>query len=660
MMLFTSSKLKTSLLTLAVSITLISSGQAAIDASSGLPQQALTLHGKAKYLSSEKPFTHFDYVNPDAPKGGTLRMAANGTFDSLNPYINKGTPVTGIGLIYDTLMVQSKDEPFSLYPLVAETAVRAADNSSIIFNLNPKARFHDGKTITASDVEFTFNTLIEKGHPFYRSYYADVAEVTVLSPTSVKFLFRHVNNPELPFILAELPVFPRHFWEKPENDFSAGSLTSPLGSGPYKVEEVNNGRSINFSRVKDYWAKDLPANIGRYNFNRVQYDYYRDENIALQALLAGEYDLRYENTAKNWATSYDVPVVQKGDLILEPFPTRSPAPIQGFAYNLRQEIFKDRNVRKALSFAMDFEWLNRNLFYNSYTRTKSYFSNSGMEATGIPTGAELKLLEPYRAELPNELFSTAYTLPETDGTGNIRPQLGTALNLLEKAGWTLQQGKLVNGKGEQFKIELLLTQSSMERVALPFKKNMELIGIDFSIRTVDMSQYIQRIRSFDYDMIVTAYGQSPSPGNEQAGYWGSLAAETHGSRNYMGIKNHVVDAMIEKVTIAGSREELITAVKALDRVLLWGEYMIPQWYSPNERLVYAKKLKHPQSEPLYSVDLYSWWINESPTSVKPAETGSPSEVSKNSDAKQSRTGLIAGGALLLLALLWFIRRRKQS
>ena len=659
MMLSNSGNLKKSLLAFAISLSWISPNWAETATAIAQPEQALSLHGEAKYLRSNKPFTHFDYVNPDAPKGGDLRMAVSGTFDSLNPYTNKGTPVTGIGLIYDTLMVKSRDEPFSLYPLVAESAIRATDNSSITFNLNSQARFHDGTPITAEDVQYTFNILTEKGHPFFRSYYGDVAEVKILSPTSVQFLFKHVNNPELPFILAELPVLPKQYWEKPENDFTAGSLNIPLGSGPYAVKEVDNGRSISFSRVEDYWAKNLPVNKGRYNFDLIRYDYYRDENVSLQSLLAGGYDFRLENSAKNWATAYDVPAVQNGELVLEAIPTRNPAPIQGFAYNLRRDIFADRDVRKALSYAMDFEWLNRNIFYNSYVRSKSYFNNSGMEATGIPTGDELALLEPYRKDLPEELFTTAYRVPVTDGSGNIRPQLGAALALLEKAGWTLKQSKLVNRKDEQFNIELLLTQSSMERVALPFKKNLELMGIDVSIRTVDMSQYIQRIRSFDFDMIVTGYGQSPSPGNEQAGFWGSLAADTQGSRNYMGIKNHVVDAMIEKVTVAKSREELTTAVKALDRVLLWGEYLIPQWYSPTERLIYSSKIKHPQSEPLYSVDLYSWWIDKSASQPVAAPTADNQPASSESDSGKSNTGMFAGGILLLLALFWFMRRRKQ-
>ena len=656
MTLFNSGHLKTSLLALSISFSWANPCWAAT--SIGQPEHALTLHGMPKYHTTETPFTHFDYVNPDAPKGGTITMAANGTFDSLNPYVNKGTPVTGISLIYDSLMLKSNDEAFSLYPLVAKSAIRAPDNSSITFNLNPAARFHDGEAITATDVKNTFELLTQKGHPFYRSYYGDVAEAKVLSPTSIQFIFKHPNNPELPFILAELPVLPEHFWSNPDNDFTAGSLSIPLGSGPYRVKNVDNGRSITYSRVESYWAKDLPVNKGRYNFDEIHYDYYRDQNVALQALLAGEYDFRQENVAKNWATAYDVPKVQNGELILEAIQTRNPEPIQGFAFNLRRDIFQHRDVRKALSYAMDFEWLNRNLFYNSYIRSKSYFSNSGMEATGIPTADELALLEPYRKDLPPELFTKPYSVPETDGSGNIRPQLGTALNLLKKAGWNLKDGKLINSNGEPFKIELLLVQASMERVALPFKKNLEQMGIDFTIRTVDMSQYIQRIRKFDYDMIVTAYGQSASPGNEQAGYWGSLAAEAEGSRNYMGIKNHVVDAMIEKVTLAASRKELVTAVKALDRVLLWGEYLIPQWHSPVDRLVYASKLKHPQFEPLYSLDLFSWWIDKHPSTPKVSTSKVKAEI--KSDEEKSGTAIIAGIVLVLLGAIWLLRRRKKA
>ncbi len=622
-----------------------------------IAKTSLVLHGEAKYGS--KPFTHFDYVNPEAPKGGSIRMAASGTFDSLNPYTNKGTPVSGIGLIYDTLMTQSRDEPFSLYPLIAESTEKAPDNSSITFNLNPDARFHDGKPITADDVKYTFELLTRHGHPFYRSYYSDVDTVTVLADRRVKFTFKHSNNPELPFILSELPVLPKHHWELDENDFSSASLHIPLGSGPYQVKSVDGGRSIAYQRVKDYWAKDLPVNRGRYNFDEVSYDYYRDEHVALQALKAGEYDLRYENIAKNWATAYDVPPVHNGELILATIPTRNPAPIQGFAFNLRRDFLQDPLVRKAMGYAMDFEWLNRNLFHDSYLRSTSYFGNSGMEATGIPEGDELKLLEPWRKQLPTELFTTPYSVPVTNGSGNIRPQLKKALRLLKKAGWTLENNKLVNNNGQPLEIELLLGQPSLERVALPFKKNLEQMGIELKIRTVDISQYINRIRDFDYDMIVAGYGQSASPGNEQTGFWGSKAADTKGSRNYMGIKDPVVDAMIDHVIDATSREELTTAVRALDRVLLWGEYLIPQWYYPYDRIAHSNRLIRPESEPLYSTDIYTWWIDSQPDAATHSFRNNGDASDPAGNAENDRSWLYSALILLGLIPVWIYRRRKN-
>ena len=623
------------------------------DTASTREETALAIHENNRYGQPGTTFTHFDYVNPEAPKGGKLRMAASGTFDSLNPYTNKGTPVAGISLIYDTLMTQSHDEPFSLYPLIAVSAERAVDNTSITFNLNPMARFHDGQPVTAEDVRYTFDLLTRQGHPFYRSYYADVANVNVLNKHAVRFVFKHGNNLELPYILAELPVLPKHHWERQEHDFAAASQKIPLGSGPYKVKAVDGGRSITFERVPDYWGRDLPVNVGRYNFDEVSYDYYRDEHVALQALKAGEYDLRFENVAKNWATAYDVPAVHNGELILDTVLTRNPAPIQGFGFNLRRTIFQSPKVREALGYAMDFQWLNRNLFHDSYMRSESYFNNSGMEATGIPEGEELALLEPWRDQLPAELFTTPFALPETDGSGNIRPQLHKALRLLQDAGWTLQDNQLVNSKGEPFSIELLLSQSSMERVALPFKKNLEQMGIELNIRTVDISQYIQRIRAFDYDMIVVGYGQSASPGNEQAGFWGSEAADTKGSRNYMGIKNPVVDAMIGHVLKAKSREDLTTAIKALDRVLLWGNYLIPQWYYPYDRIAHAGKLVRPESEPLYNTDIFTWWAEERPANQIAKVSDKPAE-------KDDNIFLYTAFALLALAGLWHWRRKNTG
>ena len=636
---------------LAFSIILISTGAIA------KPLTALSHHGNPRYGQPDKPFTHFDYANPNAPKGGTLRMAANGTFDSLNAYASKGTAVTGLSLVYDTLMTQSNDEAFSMYPLVAESAEIPNDKRSILFNLNPKARFHDGQSITAEDVRYTFNLLIEKGHPFFGSYYADVSSVSVINDHQVRFNFKTDRNPELPFIMSQLPVLPKHYWEQTDNDFSSASLKIPLGSGPYKITQVDGGRSITYQRVADYWGKDLPVNTGRYNFNEVIYDYYRDEHVALQALKAGAYDLRYETVAKNWATAYDVPAVHNGELILSTIAKINPAPIQGFGFNLRKPIFQDVRVRKAIGYAMDFEWLNRNLFYNSYVRASSYFNNSGMEATGTPSPDERKLLNPWKHLLPDELFTQPYQLPVSDGSGNIRPNLHKALKLLTAAGWTMSNNQLRNAEGESFNVELLIAQPSMERIALPFKKNLEQMGINLNIRTVDTSQYIQRLRDFDYDMIVVGYGQSASPGNEQTDFWGSAAADTKGSRNYMGIKSPVVDAMIEQVINAHSREELTTAVKALDRVLLWGNYLVPQWYYPFDRIAHSSKLIRPESEPLYNTDLYTWWIDESVSSIP----SSAKNDSEQPESEQSSSSWMYSGLLLLgLIPLWLHRRRKRA
>ncbi|UYM15805.1 extracellular solute-binding protein [Endozoicomonas euniceicola] len=625
-------------------------------------QTSMTMHGSPKYPEG---FRHYDYVNPEAPKGGALRMTAPGTFDSLNPYIEKGTSVGGTTYMYDTLMVSSYDEPFTMYPLLAQYVEQAPDNSSITFHLNPKARFHDGHPVTAEDVVFSLNTLLEKGAPFYRAYYGDIKKAEALSKYSVRFIFKHNRNRELPLIISQMTILPKHFWEKPENDFQAANMSLPLGSGPYKIKSVDSGRSIEYQRVDDYWAKDLPVNVGRYNFDSIQYDYFRDENVALQAMKAGKYNLRFEYSALNWATAYDIPATRNGELKLESIKTLSPQGMQGFAYNTRRELFKDPKVRKALVAALDFEWLNKNLFYGSYFRSNSYFSNSTMSATGIPEGKELALLEPFRNQLPKELFSEPYQLPVYDGSGQIRKQLRDSLKLLTEAGWKLENGVLRNSEGQPFKFEILLIQSSMERIALPFKKNLEQLGIDASIRVVDASQYISRLRNFDYDMIVTGYGQSSSPGNEQRDFWGSAAADVPGSRNYMGIKNPVIDQLTDTLIHADSREDLEAAVKALDRVLLWGDYMIPQWYYPNVRVAYWQPLEHPfkptlngsKAPQLYSFDLNSWWMG---TESSPVATGADSQ--QDSSGNES-TGKTFWWLALLIALGlagWTLNKRRSS
>ncbi|WP_330925499.1 extracellular solute-binding protein [Candidatus Sororendozoicomonas aggregata] len=615
------------------------------------PQTALTIRGEPKY---KKDFTHFDYVNPEAPKGGSITMAARGTFDSLNPYIEKGTVASGIQLIYDTLMTRSQDEPFSHYPLIAKSYERPSDNTSITFHLNPAARFHDGHPITARDVQYTFSLLTMKGSPFYRTYYNDVKQVNVLSEHSVQFLFKANSNRELPLILSELPVLPAHFWEKPENDFEQASLTFPLGSGPYRIASVEAGKSILYERVKNYWGKDLPVNKGRYNADLRRFDYYRDEQVAIEALKTGAYDLRFENVAKNWAQAYDTPAAGAGLLTKEAIKTLSPKGIQGFVFNLRAPLFSDIRVRQAITYALDFEWLNRNLFYGGYHRANSYFSNSDFAATELPSEEELALLSPFKEQLPPGLFSQPFSLPVTDGSGRNRKQLSEALRLLKQAGWSLKNGKLVNAKNEPLTFELLFFEPSMERVILPFKKNLEQIGITLTPRSVDISQYINRLRKFDFDMVPAVFPQSSNPGNEQRDFWGSEAAAIPGSRNLMGIQSPAIDQLIETIISADTREKLTIATRALDRVLLWGYFLVPHWYLPESRIVYWHQLKRPENTPpLYQLDIDTWWIDPQSTSLGRApEPGG----SKNYYVLLIAIPL-AGLAIITLV---FIRRRRSQ
>ncbi|MFQ6572990.1 extracellular solute-binding protein [Pseudomonas sp. UM16] len=568
------------------------------------PQHALTLYDEApKYPAN---FKHFDYVNPDAPKGGTFRQAGFGGFDSLNPYINKGVPADDIGLIYDTLMTQSLDEPFTEYGLVAGKIEKAPDNSWVRFYLRPEARFHDGHPIHAEDVVFTFNTLIKQGAPLFRGYYADVAEVIAEDPQRVLFKFKHNNNRELPLILGQLPVLPKHWWEG--RDFTKGNLEVPLGSGPYQVAEVKAGRSIRYERVKDYWGKDLAVNRGFYNFDVMTTDYYRDNSVALEALKAGQFDYRLETAAKSWATAYDVPAVRQKRLILEELPNGNPTGMQGFVYNIRRPVFEDVRVREALSLLLDFEWTNKQLFNGAYTRTRSYFENSEMAARGLPDEAELKILEPLRGKIPEQVFTQAFSNPVTDGSGMLREQQRKAYKLLQDAGWRIVDDKMVDAQGKPVSIEFLVAQTEFERVLLPFKRNLSDLGIDLVIRRVDVSQYINRLRSRDFDMIVGGFPQSNSPGNEQREFWQSAAADNPGSRNFIGLKDPAIDGLVEDLINADSRQSLIEHCRALDRVLQWGYYLIPNWHIKTWRVAYWNHIGHPKVSPKYDIGINTWWI----------------------------------------------------
>ncbi len=570
-------------------------------------QHALTLYGEPPRYPAD--FSHFEYVNPDAPKGGTLRLSGFGSFDSLNGFISRGTSADQLGLIYDTLTFHALDEPFTEYGLLAERIERAEDDTWVRFHLRPEARFHDGEPVKASDVVFTFNTLIEKGSPFYRAYYADVQEVLAESEHSVLFRFHHGQNRELALVLGQLPVLPAHYWA--ERDFTRTGLEPPLGSGPYRVANVRPGRSISYERVADYWGADLPVHRGLYNFDRVVIDYYRDTGVALEAFKAGQFDFNQEVSARNWATGYDSPALRAGRIVKEEIPNHNTQGMQGFVFNQRRPHFADYRVRKAITLLFDFEWANARLFHDAYTRSASYFGNSELEATGLPSEAELALLEPLRDQLPPAVFEEAWVPPKTDGTGNVRQQMREAYALLQEAGWRIEDDKLVNQAGEHLSFEFLLVQADFERILLPFKRNLASLGIELTLRRIDVSQYVNRLRSRDFDMVVTGFGQSNSPGNEQREYWHSSSADNPGSRNLMGLQHPAVDALVEGLIQAESREALVTHTRALDRVLRAKHLVVPNFHTTVYRVAYWNKFAHPPISPRYDLGLFTWWVDES-------------------------------------------------
>lgn len=572
------------------------------------PQHGIAMHGAAKY---QKGFSHFDYVNPDAPKGGTLRMAviANG-FDSFNPFTIRGAAAAGISTyVYDTLLESSADEPFSEYGLIAESIETPPDRSYAIFNIRKEARFQDGEPITAEDVKFSFETLTTKGHPGYRNYYAGVTKVTVENSHRIRFDFGETSNRELPLILGQLPILPAHYWA--EREFGESGLTPPVGSGPYRIGDYEAGRSITYERVEDYWAKDLPVRKGRFNFDHIRYDYYTDDTVALESFRAGNFDFRVESSAKNWATAYTGSQFDNGTVIKESIEHHRPTGMQGFLYNTRRSVFSDPKIREALAYAFDFEWANKNLFYGQYTRTDSYFENSELASSGLPEGRELEILDPFRSQLSDEVFTKVYEPPTTDGQKGLRENLRIALSLIRSAGYSIRDGKMTNEKtGEPLAFEILLAQKTFERVVLPFKSNLARLGIDVTVRLVDTNQYVQRLREFDFDMITQVLPQSDSPGNEQRDYWHSSNIDVNGSKNYTGVNSPVVDQLVDEVIQAPDREELVERVRALDRVLLHGYYVIPHWHFASDRVAYWNKLQRPKVTPKNGIDLNNWWIRE--------------------------------------------------
>ena len=551
-------------------------------------------------------FPAFPWVNPDAPKGGEVRLAAIGSFDSFNPFIVRGTPAMPVQRVWDALLETNPDEPASGYGLLAKDVQIAPDRMWVAFDLRPEARFHDNTPVTADDVVWTFQTLRDQGRPFFRAYYADVADAVAEGPGRVVFHFKSNQNRELPLILGEMPVLPKHWWQG--RDFSRPLSDPPLGSGPYRIGHVDMGRTLTLERVPDYWAANLPVRRGMDNFDRITTEYFRDATVAMEAFKAGQIDFREENISKNWATGYDFPAVQKGLVKKEEIHHQLDTGMQGFAMNLRRPIFANRQVRQALAIAFDFEWMNKNLFYGAYTRTLSYFSNSQLAATGLPQGGELALLEPYRAQLPPELFTTPYTLPVTDGLGNNREQLRQALALLKQAGWDVKDRKLVDASGNQMKFTILLPDPSYERATLPYVQSLDKLGIAADVRTVDPSQYQHLIDNFDYDMTMITLPEGDVPGNEQRDYWSCDAAKSQGSSNVVGICSPVVDALVEKIIAANDWPQLLAATHALDRVLLWGWYVVPNWHIDSDRIAYWDKFARPQKTMRTGYAFDDWWI----------------------------------------------------
>jgi len=570
------------------------------------PSHALAMHGEPAYAAD---FPYFDYVNPDAPKGGTLRrgVVSNG-FDSFNPFVIGAIAAVGINTyLYDTLMVSSADEAFSEYGLIAESVETPENRQYVVFNLREEARFQDGTPITAEDVRFTFELLTTEGHPFYRSYYSDVESVSVESSHRIRFDFGDSQNRELPLILGQLPVLPKHYWQ--DREFGKNGLTPPVGSGAYRIGNFDAGRSITYTRVEDYWAKDLPVRRGYFNFNEIRFDYYTDDTVALEAFKAGNYDFRLESSAKNWATAYTGDKFDQGLITTEGLEHHRPVGLQGFVFNTRRPQFSDPRVREALAYAFDFDWANTNLFYGQYTRTDSYFENSELASSGLPTPEELAILEPYRDQLPVSVFTEPYQPPSTTGDHSLRGNLRIAMLKLKDAGYEIRDRKMVNVEtGEPLNFEILLFQKTFERIVLPFKANLEKLGIEVAVRMVDTTQYIQRVRNFDFDMVTQVLPQSDSPGNEQREYWSSETADMVGSRNYMGVSDPVIDALVDLVIQAPDRESLVHRVRALDRVLLHGFYVVPQWHLAMDRIAYWSQLQRPDAIPKNGIDLDNWWI----------------------------------------------------
>ncbi len=571
-------------------------------------------HGMSAFGALKYPadFAHFDYVNPDAPVGGSMSMigpAGLTTFNSFNPFIIKGDPAQGLPLLYDSLMTRAYDEPDAVYGLVAQSAKLAPDRSAVTFYMRPEAKFSDGTPVTAEDVVFSFETLRNEGSPIYAAQLRDVLKAEALDPHTVKFTFSEPGQRRLPLDIATLPILSKAYYS--DKPFNQSSLDEPVGSGPYEIADYKQGRFVIYERRKDYWGWDLPVNQGRYNLGELRYEYFRDRTAELEALKAGVYDLREEFTSKSWATEYDIKQVRTGKIQRLTLPDGQPSGAQGFFINTRRDKFSDRLVRKALDYAFDFEWTNKKLFHNFYERTASFFENSDLKAEGTPSDAEVKLLEPYRDQLPESVFGQAYVPPKSNGSGQDRRLLRKASRLLRESGWIVRDGRRVNAEsGEQLTIEFLIFSPTFERIINPYIRNLERLGIDASIRRVDPSQYQERMKSFKFDITTRRFTMEQTPGPELRNLFGSRSAGAKGSSNMAGISSPVVDALVEKMLAAGTREELRTAAHALDRVLRAGHYWVPQWYKTTHHIAFWNKFSRPETKPPYDRGVIAtWWYD---------------------------------------------------
>ncbi len=600
---------------LILSAFLLLAGLAASQAEANDWRHATALIGEPKYPAD---FPHFDYVNPDAPKGGFVRLSETGGFDTLNPIPSKGNLAAGLGLVFETLMTSSLDEVSTMYGLIAEAMSYPEDFSSVTFRLRPEARWHDGEPVTPEDVVWSFNQLVEL-NPAQRFYYQHVSRAEVTGEREVTFTFDQTGNRELPHIVGQLLILPKHWWEGTDSagrqrSIANTTLESPLGSGPYRVARVAAGKTIVYRRVEDHWAKDLPVMIGQENFDELRYESFLDETVAFEAFKANAYDWRDENSAKRWATAYNFPAVARGDVVLEEFenPYRDNGVLVGFIPNLRRDLFQDVRVREALNHAFDFETLRRTIFYDQYERVGSYFHGTELASEGLPQGRELEILESVRDQIPEEVFTTPYVNPIGGDPQKERENLRRALSLLQEAGYRLEGRQLISpNTGEQLSFEVLLNGPAIEPVALAWQANLRKIGIDARIRSVDTPQYINRVRSRDFDVIYTGWAQSVSPGNEQRDYWGSQAADSQSSRNYAGISDPGVDALIQRVVLATDRDELVAATRALDRVLLANHFVIPSYTLRKARVARWDRFSRPDPLPEFSIGFPTiWWWDE--------------------------------------------------